>query len=82
MPRNGQPRITMVGFGEAAQAFLEGWGPLAAVEAAYDIRAREPALLSAADSAGVALATASTARRWPSIIAARIAASSQVSSPA
>ena len=40
---NGRQRICMIGFGEAARAFADGWG-LAGRVAAFDIKSRDAAL--------------------------------------
>lgn len=47
------PWIALVGFGEAGQAFAEGW--TGACRAAFDMRADDPALRSAATRLGVVL---------------------------
>ncbi|WP_220335015.1 hypothetical protein [Paracoccus thiocyanatus] len=46
-------RIAMIGFGEAARAFTSGWGARAREIAAHDLRAADPAMLQAAEAAGI-----------------------------
>lgn len=45
-----EQRICMIGFGEAARAFVRGWGPRARVSA-YDIKSRQEAEAAAMDAA-------------------------------
>lgn len=46
-------RIAMIGFGEAARAFTSGWGARAGGIVAHDLRAADPAMLQAAEAAGI-----------------------------
>lgn len=45
--------IAMIGFGEAARAFTSGWGAQAPAMAAHDLKAGDPAMLQAAEAAGI-----------------------------
>jgi len=47
MPKSSNRKIALIGFGEAGQAFVEGWGEAAPKVAAYDLRAADAALVDA-----------------------------------
>lgn len=73
MDRMGTRDVALVGFGEAARAFVRGWGERAAGRlAAYDIKCRDDATRPVMEAAGAALGVRCHAEPAPALEGARI----------